>query len=465
VWLQQEFVEAGLELLPCDEYQYRRWHAERVALELFGGDRAQVASAYVRSASTPEGGVTGPLVAVGTMPTRHPLDGIDQSTPERGVSPEVRSWADTLPRDELDGAIALVDLAVPAALTAEVFVFVAEYLHWPGHTIDDWAAIDYRRPWIGPWPQLAVFEELGVAGVVFVVDAPSEVLSGNYSPHVGRPQPVPALVVDRDTGRDLRARAATRPVARLTLHASTRAAPVRSVTGVLPGASDEVVVVNSHSDGQNAFEENGSVALVALARHFASLPPGERLRRTLVFASWPGHMAGVDGIEDATCWIAAHPEICERTVAAVTIEHLGATEWVETPDAGYHATGEPELYGIWTTQGLTAELARAALVDADLHRHALLKPPVQITPGAPFHHSGIPHVSGIAGPTYLLVVSDDGGMDKLDEALAARQVAFYADVVRRLDAAPSDELRTGDPTLGADPPTYRDESRPVDCGP
>ena len=54
-------------------------------------------------------------------------------------------------------------------------------------------------------------------------------------------------------------------------------------------------------------------------------------------------------------------------------------------------------------------------------------------------------------------------MDKFDEDLASRQIAFYADVVRRIDAAPATDLRTGDPTLGANPPTYRDRSRPVDC--
>jgi hypothetical protein len=111
------------------------------------------------------------------------------------------------------------------------------------------------------------------------------------------------------------------------------------------------------------------------------------------------------------------------------------------------------------------DLAQPALVDADFQRHALMKPPIQITPGRPFHEFGIPHVSGIAGPTYLLVVSENGELDKFDEQLASRQIAFYADVVRRIDAASATDLRTCDPTLGANPPTYRDRSRPVDCRP
>lgn len=87
------------------------------------------------------------------------------------------------------------------------------------------------------------------------------------------------------------------------------------------------------------------------AEIFAFPPPGERLTRTLVVASWPGHMSGEEGIEDASCWIAAHPDLCARAAAAVTIEHLGATQWVEDPEGSYHPTGQPELYGVWATQG------------------------------------------------------------------------------------------------------------------
>jgi hypothetical protein len=467
-WLVDELAAAGLDLLPCDEYRYDRWRPEAFGFEILDGAAAgpvDVATTYVRSAGTPAEGVVGPLVYAGTMPTPGLGTALSGTAPDPIGAPEIRAWIDAIPDGLLQGSIAVVDLALPMPLNASVFTMVSTYLHWTGRTQDDWAQLDYTRPWIGPWPRLEILVELGAKGVVFVLDASFDVLRGNYSPHVGRPEPIPALVVDRDTGRTLRGRAETRPEARLTLVAPVEETRIRSVTAVLPGESDEVIVVNSHSDGQNGFEENGAVALVSLARHFASLPAGERLRRTLAFAAWPGHMSGVDGIEDASCWIAAHPDLCERAVGAVTMEHLGATEWVETADEGYHATGEHEVYAIWTTQGPMKDLAQPALVGADLQRHALMKPPIQITPGRPFHEFGIPHVAGIAGPTYLLVVSDNGEMDKFDAELASRQIAFYADLVRRIDTASAADLRAGDPTLGANPPTYRDQSRPVRGGP
>lgn len=65
---------------------------------------------------------------------------------------------------------------------------------------------------------------------------------------------------------------------------------LRQLTAVLPGSRDECIIVNTHTDGPSAFEENLSVAAAAMARRFASLPPGKRPARTLSFAFCPGNL-------------------------------------------------------------------------------------------------------------------------------------------------------------------------------
>ena len=52
------------------------------------------------------------------------------------------------------------------------------------------------------------------------------------------------------------------------------------------------------------------------------------------------------------------------------------------------------------------------------------------------------------GPANL-TISGNGDMDKLDPSLAARQIAFLADLATRLDPIPAAQLLQGDPTLGA----------------
>lgn len=455
-WLEDEFDRAGLEVAPCDTYKTDRWSVDEWGLSLLGGPSAgpaKVACYYPRSQATPAGGVTGPLVYGGVAPALS-VSGTDISSLEAAVAAypaELASWASGL-SGTLDGgakgSILLVDLPVPVPLTAAAFLPICTYLNWPGHTLADWATSDYKRTWIEPGlgVPLAGFQELGAAGVVFVVDASWDALKGGYLPFGSGTEPIPALYVDREVGASLRTAAAARPSARLTLSASVEEVPVQTVTAILPGASDEVIIFNTHTDGQGFAEENGGVAFVQLARHFASLRSSQRLNRTVVFAAWPGHMTY--DLPQTQGWIDAHPDLVSKAAAALTVEHLGCTEWIDTLDAGYHPTGDAELFGIWTTQGEMFQLVKDTVIAHGIPRAALMRPPAQFGVGAAFQSSGVPQIGAIAGPEYLVTISDNGDLDKLDEHLASRQIAWLADLARQLDPVPAETLKQGDPTLG-----------------
>ena len=455
-WLEDEFDRAGLQVLDCDGYTTDRWLAKRFGLDILAGSQpgpVEVATYYPRSRQTPEHGVTGPLVYGGTAPSLS-LSGPDLAALAEAVArypSELASWAQGVTgsvQGGAEGSILLVDLPVPVPLTAAAFMPLATYLNWPGHTMSDWAAIDYKRAWIEPGLSvpLAPFQSMGARAVVFICDSSLAALKGGYLPFTHGFEPLPALYVDRDTGRRLRAQASGRPRARLTLTASQRRAPTRAITAVLPGRSKETLIFNTHTDGQGFVEENGGVSFVMLARHLASLPPERRLNRTVVFAAWPGHM--VADLPQTQGWIDSHPDLVRRAAAALTVEHLGCSEWVDTLDRGYHPTGQAELFGIWTTQGRMFQLTRDTVRAHAIPRAALLRPPVQFGVGAAFQSTGVPQIGAIAGPEYLLTVSPNGDLDKLDERLAARQIAWLADLARRIDAVPAAALRQGDPTLG-----------------
>ena len=121
--------------------------------------------------------------------------------------------------------------------------------------------------------------------------------------------------------------------------------PTDTLIATLPGATDEVVIVNTHTDGPNATEENGALGILALAQYFAKLPKSER-RRTLVFPLTTGHFAGpwVPSIRGV---IEKHPDLIKRAVAAITVEHLGCREWLDTAASAdkalrYEPTGKNE---------------------------------------------------------------------------------------------------------------------------
>lgn len=480
-WLEQEFSDAGLSLLDCDQYLTERWLAEDVALEILAGPgdgAARVATYYPRSQETATEGIEGPLVYAGTLPNPGlsvgpgGLEGLAlalQSYPD-----QVEAWAKALPAgaSKLAGSIVLVDVPAPVPLTTSVDLLGDTFLYWPGHTETDWAEGDYKRLWIVPGATgvpTSGFEALGAKGVVYILDCSFAALQGAYVPFESAFEPLPAIFLDRDEGARLRQLAAEAPQTRLTLTASRTKAPTRAVTAVLPGASQETLILNTHTDGQGFCEENGGVAFVALARHFASLPAAERPQRTLVFAAWPGHMSA--DLPQTQGWIDDHPDLVQRAAAAITVEHLGCTEWVDDPDTGYHATGQPELLAAYASYGQVQEIVQDTVVANQVSHTAVQRPGVQFGVGGQFQAAGVPQVGIIAGPEYLVTISPNGEIDKFDPELASRQIAWIADMIKRLDGVSAEALKQGDPTLGSPDPVQlayygRDaQSNPVACGP
>ena len=418
-WLRREFRRAGLEILPRERYPIERWEAEQFGLGVLDGPDAgpvRVGTYYPRSQETGPEGITARLAYGG------------HGAPA-GAMPEA------------EGSIVVVDLPAPAPATAGIFLPQSTYRYWPGHDDADWTKTDYTRVWIAPGlgVPLAPYEAAGAAAVVFILDNISyEALNGAYVPFTSGFEPLPALFVDRDTGATLRRQAMAGQHASLVLTAARKPGMTSTLTAVLPGTSDETIIFNTHTDGQNFAEENGGVAFVHLARHFASLSRRRRLKRTLVFACWPGHMYG--DLPETEGWIEAHHDLVERAAAALTVEHLGCTEWVDTTGP-YRPTGEAEPFGVYVSEGRMSELAQAGIPKHDLSRHTLLRPPPQFGVGGAFESAGIPQIGAIAGPTYLVTISDDGEMDKLDEHLAARQIAWLADLTKQIDRIPAEELR------------------------
>jgi hypothetical protein len=452
-WLEDELTRAGLRLEPCDSYQTDRWLAERWGLSVAGAGAIPVASYYPRSAPTAPEGVAGPLVYGGVAPALS-ISGSDLNALEdaiAGYPAQLASWAagaaGTVQAGTRD-SILLVDLPMPLSLTAAFLLPIATYLSWPGHSLSDWATDDYKRLWIEPGlgVPLTPFQAIGAKAVVFICDASQAALAGGYLPFGHGLEPIPALYVDRDTGEILRSLATKRPAACLTLTMDHRKVSTQAVTAVLAGESEETLIFNTHTDGQGFAEENGGPSFVMLARHFASLPARRRPRRTLVFAAWPGHMTY--DLPQTQGWIDAHPDLVARAAAALTVEHLGCSEWVDSLDLGYHPTGDAEAFGVWTTQGPMFDYTRATVIKHKLPHTALLRPPVQFGVGGAFQTSGIPQIGAIAGPEYLVTVSKNGDLDKLDERLAARQIAWLADLATQLDGVSAATLRQGDATLG-----------------
>jgi hypothetical protein len=98
-----------------------------------------------------------------------------------------------------------------------------------------------------------------------------------------------------------------------------------NVLGIVPGKSDENIIINAHVDGWfDGANDNadGAAVMVALAEHFAK--PENRPARTLVFVGSAGHhTAGLSGPGQL---VAMNKELIARNVLAINLEHVASRQ-------------------------------------------------------------------------------------------------------------------------------------------
>jgi hypothetical protein len=434
-----QFIDAlddGFRAAGCtvtrDPHPFDQWVAQRSALDVLAGPEAgavPVASEYTYSGKTGPQGVTGQLAYLGPLPAD---------------ATALSALLGAVPGG-LAGRIVLMDAPI-APLKVGALDPLLTYRHDPDGSISE--TDDYTRAWttLATIPRLDAFKAAGAAGVVFALGASAENAAGQYAPFIWGYADLPALIVDRDTGARLRRAAAGAAKARLVLEATLQRTSSDSLVATLPGngSTDEVLIVNTHTDGQNAFEENGGIACVELARRAAKRGRSGR-DRTLVFSATTGHFSG-GGQPQTEGFIEDHPELVKRAAAALTVEHFGAREWLDDA-GGYHPSGEIEIGAIFHSQTGIVAPAIESLKAADLRRSELLRP-AAVTffgVGTAFHQKGVPSVAFIAGPNYLLAVQGrEGHLDKLDGRRFSREVVWSADLLDRLDKLPAAQLAAGD---------------------
>jgi hypothetical protein len=415
-----EFLATGMKQLGLEvervRYTFPRWEAKRseIHVQASGGSYApRVTSYFPYSGQTGARGVSGELVYA-------------------GVNPNV-----TL--DNVRGKVVLIDCPVNERRFSNL------YRVWGLHAGTD-TFPESTRPARGPLSDLTPIQKAGAVAVILawtdISDANAE---QQYSPFSRPPQGIPALYVGRSDGERLRALAGSGAPATVMLEAGTFPdSPTDTLIATLPGASaDEVIMLNTHTDGPNATEENGALGLLALAKYFSRVPRSDR-RRTLVFPMTTGHFAGpwVPSIRGV---IEKYPELIRKTVAAVTVEHLGCREWLDVP-AGrsiqYTDTGRMEWSVAITPSKPMAEALLAAL-QGSRDRAGVVNPVNGgfLGEGSSLSRAGIPTIGYIPQPNYLLAGPADGCIGKLSPELMHSQIEVFARLVHRLDTLTAAELR------------------------
>ena len=430
-----DFLANGMESLGLDVqrdgYSFPRWEAGP-PLQL----RIELGQGVARQAFLSGRGTVGPMFPCSSY---FPYSG---QTGREGVMAEL-VYVGTHPDVDLSGVrdkIALVDFRTPTREWNRL------YRPWGIHPTGE-KFPDVVRPARAAITDLTPFQKSGAVAVIIAwTDVSPANAKDQYSPFSRPPQGIPAVYVDRATGHALRERAARHETFTVTLTAIvTPDTPTDTVIATLPGASsEEVIILNTHTDGPNATEENGALGLLALAKYFSKLPKSER-RRTLVFPMTTGHFAG-PWVPSIRGFIEKHPEVIKKTVAAVTVEHLGCREWMDTPGAEpeYRATGKNE-WSVAITPNSAMAMALVDALEGSIDRAAVVNPVSGgfLGEGSSLSRAGVPTIGYIPQPNYLLAASPDACIGKLSPELMHSQIEVFAKLIHRIDAMNVTELRAG----------------------
>jgi len=182
------------------------------------------------------------------------------------------------------------------------------------------------------------------AGALVVFSMGSERAAGLYTFPMLEPGVIgsPGLYLDRNVGERVKNAAADGKSATLKLLAQEEEVVGHFYTAFLPGRDygtedDEYVFLITHSDGPNLTQDNGAFAILSIVQYFGRVPQSER-PRTLAIMMDPQHFTPHRHRDD---WYSMHPEIVERIVATIGVEHLGQHEYTEEGDKLVR-TGRPE---------------------------------------------------------------------------------------------------------------------------
>ena len=432
-FLAGQLSAAGLQVtrepLALDWWDHKSWSLSLIQNGV--ETKVPVASYYPYSGFTPAGGVVGSLADAGM-----------------GTQAEFAAGSFT-------GKIAFVQFDL-LPLKAGFFYTNATYVYDPDSTLTP--ATDYKRAWtaiLSPQTSLltptmsspALAAQAGAIGEIISFDGSFANTEGQYLPFGGYPagsQKLPTLYVDRATGTMIQSQIVAGAKARLELLVDQHpGSSTDDIIATLPGmSSSEVVVVNSHTDGTSSSEENGGLGVIALARYFAALPQSCR-PRTMIFALTPGHFyGGLSG--DTGRFVAKHPEIIDKTVGSVTIEHMGQTEWVDDT-TGFHPTGLYET-AVWFGSATPVQvLMKNAVVAEDLRRVIISRPigPTYFGVGAALNAAGVPNTSYITGPNMLCASGSDEHLGKFDATRMAKEIRTFARVTTDIAATSTSVLCAG----------------------
>jgi hypothetical protein len=360
--LARALTAAGVQNVTTPPFTFTQWSPTSWSLTIQNGrqqDDIDVAGYVPYSGSTPPGGITAQLTYLGGVtgffgPPPAGKQATTLSADFMGfplnVSVNGQTLAQGITNLGVDGKIVMLDLPTPTLPLQDV-LSGAFFVDNANKTIPNELGVAGLTGLFFTNAFAAALLGAGALGIVAVV--PFRRFWANNYYFSGTIAGIPILLVDAEEGARLKdviadsGKNGPYPSATLTLTAEVNAsATLPSLLGVIPGQSEKLIILNSHSDSANIIEEIGPIVIWGLARYLAGLPLSAR-PYTIQIMIEGSHLVG--DLDERAYITANSTNLMQNALVDVTIEHLGGRELMQFPSSGQ----VPLLDGLLETNWLS----------------------------------------------------------------------------------------------------------------
>jgi len=409
-YLVNKCKELGLESVKKEPVDVINWSAKNWKLTIStDAENMEVPCFYVLNTEfTKNKGITAPLVYVGT--------GQEKDFKKTDVSDKI-VVADiefpTLPIGKLLKLTKLFYVSDPTNVIDENFEIILTFAlsNFPPQSLGG-----KRREDSVYWRAF----DRGALGLILILrDYPSNVNS-HWGPYDGAMKPIPAVYVGKYDGMKVRDLVqGGNAQGTIILEGIKEPSIAHNIWGVLPGNSEEMIMISSHHDSafKGASEDGTGVAMIlAQLRAWAQIPKDQR-PRSLLFCITAGHLYG--GIGAETFARKYKDTLLKNVLVDLNLEHICAKEVVEDPNTQDFKITNNLAFGatfISRNVNLVAPVIKA-FRDYNIENMIVIPDNFFATPpiGEAGHfatQSDLKIIHWIRSPYYLLTAEDT--LDKID---------------------------------------------------
>ncbi len=291
------------------------------------------------------------------------------------------------------------------------------------------------------------------AGIIFAMNLNDAATEGLYTFPVPTLYDFPSVYVSKSKGDIVIQDALAGKSANIRVEGEKAESQAFQLVGVLPGkdygtSSDEQIWMRTHTDGPSISQEDGALALLAVAKYMSRYARESRPRSILLEFDCRHFMPGAERAWAKEDYFEKFPRAKDKFVAEIAMEHLGQIEYVFS---GEQIKPSGRSLPTWVYATGNERVITAALDAAESNdvRSAIIR-----SPGRPgVHHEsqgpwygmgraarymGIPGygMQGDLGAYW----AESGKMNRFDARSFCRQIAMFCQLARFLMTSDLSEL-------------------------